>query len=293
MTPASKEALLHRIADAERSGKGGAALPFYATPAPELAAFATEYGIDPSFLVLLMTFAAGDTAFWTKAIEALPASVDSRDVTVRWIEWLWSDPDVGFRNRITDPALRAGGDMVCALHARAAAGETIARGDWRKARATLTAADDGDAVQAAAAEGIAAAAWDLEGSPGAAADMIYPWKSTLFAAIARELDWTAEKQAAADARFRDMVASAKACGEAAVEKARENGSMPEDAGQAVETTPLYQEAYTKGIVDFRSANPSDLDRYGDRTRGAVSDLYRLGREGLLRQITSLAAVPAA
>ncbi|MBW4332164.1 hypothetical protein KY084_14980 [Stakelama sp. CBK3Z-3] len=287
----NRSSLLALIDNAERSGKADSALPFYATPASEIAAFASQHALDISFVYLVMTFATGDTAVWRRMIEALPEDADTRLVTVRWISWLWDDPEIGFRARIQDSVMRANGDAICALHHRAIRGEPVARSAWRQARAKLLPSGDSDAVEAAAAEGIAAAAWDLDRSPGVATDMIYPWKAILFAEIGRDLEWDTSKQKAADERRNHMVAAARAHAEAAVEKARKLGELSSEQLENVATSPLYQNAYNQGANDFLTQFPSELDRYGDRTRVAVADLYRQGREGLLQQIESLSAAP--
>lgn len=285
--------LLALIAAAEQSGKGGAALPFYATPRAEIAAFAAEHALDLSFVHLVMTFATGDLTVWRRMITALPVGGDTRMVAVRWIGWLWEDPQIGFRRRIRDAGLRADGDLVCALHRRACGGDKVARGEWRQARTKLLSADKSDEVEKAAVEGIAAAAWDLDTCPGAVTDMIYPWKATLFAEIARDLDWDAQKQQATDERISRMIAAGRAHADAAVEAARKEGALSLDASANVVSTPLYQNAYNQGASDFLARSPSELDRYGERTRAAVADLYRLGREGLLQQIGLLSATPVA
>jgi hypothetical protein len=288
---ASRRALLTLIAEAERNGDA-AALPFYATPAAEVSAFAARYDLDLSFLNLIMTFATGDAGFWRQVVEALPPGADGRIAAARWIEWLWTDAETGLRNRVGHAALRASGDRVCDLQRRAAAGEDVARSDWRQVRARLVSRDGDDAVQAAAIEGIAAAAWDLGSAPGAAADMIYAWKAMLFAEVGRDLEWTAEKQSAANERFDRMAASARANADAAVQQARAEGTDVAPEGGPIETTPFYRDVYNKGVADFIAANPSDLDLYGQRTRATVDNMYQLGRDGLLRQVASLSTAPA-
>jgi hypothetical protein len=289
MIEVAKKALLQHIAACE-NGSDVAALPSTMSPPADVAAFSQTYGLDPSFANLLMSLAAGDVSFWRRAVSAIPSVADTRAVAIRWIEWLWLDSEVGMRRLIGDPALRAGGDDICDLQRQAAAGAEVTRSQWRRARAAVAKADD--EVTASAASVIAAAAWDLDAVPGAAADMIYAWNATLGVVIDRDLDWNAEKQAAADHRREKMIAFAQESATAAMvatrDEAKESGEPQDDAA-----SPIFRAAFSQGLADYAVGNPSDLDRRNEHRQASYLELYRLGRDGLLTSITSSASIAPA
>jgi len=274
-----KERLLERIEEAALQPNSWT-LPALSTPSHELAEFSQQYGVHPSFLLVLVSVGGNDIAFWRQVVESLPYGANTRLLIARWIEWLWADPSVGLRRRIGDPDLRACGDSIFALQNRAAAGEEVSRTEWRAARGALSnAAAKVDAVQAGAAGGAAAAAWDLESVPGAAADMIYALKTTLFAEIDRDLAWNDEKEAAAAERSEKMHAAGLASAESeADQSATANGGTVDEAAQA-----RMRELYQKGTQAFIAANPSDLDRRGELRNAAYAEIYRVAREGFLHQ----------
>ena len=273
-----KEALLQWIADDE-AGKEDASLPIYSTPVEVRSAFASEFGLHPSFLTLLIELAAGDAGFWRKAIEKLPPEAATRLIVTRWIEWLWSDSEIGFRERIDNPELRACGDAVCRLHYRAAAGEAVSRAEWRSVRFALGNPDSEEELQAAVAAVAAAAAWDLDTVPGAASDMIYAWKTALFTEIDRDLGWNEEKEAAANERS----AAAATAGQVMADADR-SASNAEGEAEDPASSPRYRELYQKGMNEYLAVNPSDLDRRHELRYAKFMEAAGLAREGFLRQI---------
>ena len=279
----AKKALLDRIAKAE--GEEGWTLPAFSTPPADIAAFSLEYGLHPAFVNLLIAIGGIDLGFWRQVIEGLPSGADSRLLVTRWIGWLWTDPEHGLRSKIADEKLKAGGDLILDLQERAASGEDISKSQWRSARSALANAATSDEVETAAAAGAAAAGWDLESVPGAAADMIYAWKGTFFAEIDRDLGWNDEKEAAANQRREKIHSAGLAYADS--DAARSEASAAEGAAKDEASMARYREQYQKGVQDYVAANPSDLDRRDELRNASYLEMYRLGREGLLRQIGQL------
>ena len=274
-----KDALLRRIAETERQSESYS-LPTFSTPRSDVAAFSFEYGLHPALVRLLMEL---DRSSWRQVAERLPEGTDTSLLVARWIDWVWSDPISGLRRRVADERLQARGDAICELQRRAAAGEAVSRAQWREARSALAKAGPADEIEAAAAEVIAAAAWDLETAPGAAADMIYAWRAASFAEVDRQLGWNGEKDSAANERWEKASAAGKARADADAADARSSGVEKDEAAAAVRLRQSFQ----GGIQDYLAANPSELDRRSDLRQAAYVEVDRLAREGLLRQIELL------
>lgn len=273
-------ALLRLIAEADQD-REASALPNVSTPPDDVAAFSAQHGLHPAFTYLVASLSLNDPANWREIVGPLAGGADTAAVTRNWIKWVWSDPADGLRERMTDGDLKAAGDAVCDMHRRAGVGEKIARQAWREVRTKLGRAGDEDELQKAAADGAAAVAWDLDSVPAAAADMVYPWMNTFFAEIDRSIGWNAEKEAAATERGEQINAAGLAAATRATPAVVEHAAGPD--GETA-PPPFDMDAYQKATADFVADNPSDLDQRGDLRGAAWSKAYRLGREGLRRQI---------
>ncbi|EZP50021.1 hypothetical protein [Sphingomonas sp. RIT328] len=285
MNDAQKTRLLGLVAEAEQPG-GSDVLPSFSWPSDDVVAFAATHGLDVAFVNLAMFLAIGDADHWRQLAGNLVPGHGTRRITVGWMDWLWSDPQSGAARLVCDPARRLDGEAVGALHRRDAAGDAVDRGEWRRVRYALSAIPDEGPIAAAAIGVAAAAAWSLDAVPGAAADMILAWKELLFTEIDVALDWDEEKEAASAERRELMLAHA---GEVA--RAADGDGSADLPGQP--PSDAYQQAFGQALSQFAAANPSDLDRRNERRQEAYVRMYQLGREALLRQITSAAAPSSA
>lgn len=275
-----KKAILRLINDAEKQPEKWT-LPTFSTPSSEVLAFAKQYAFHPSFIHLLIGIGGNKIDFWRQVIEYMPSGLDGRLLVDRWITWLWASPERGLRCRIGNPALLDACDAVFDVQTKSIEGRVVLRSEWRELRSRLAKAPSRDKIEAAAAGAAAAVAWDLGSAPGAVADMIYAWKATLFAEIDQKLNWNDEKERAASERQQAIHAAGIAHADA--DAIQFEISDFEEDQQLGSPSPRYVEAYREGTKKYLSANPSDLDRRSELHSAAFSEVYHVGREGLLRQ----------
>ena len=277
-----KAALLGIVAEAEKDATASLIPPLPAQP-DVVTAFSLAHGLDRSFTHLVVALAMNKVDYWRQVFERLPADADTAAVVRQWVIWIWSDPEIGLRGRISDPTLLGRADAIIDMHRRTTSAAGPTSREWRQARSAIAKVQTGDKLEIAAAEGAAAAAWNLDDVPAAAEDLIFALRHVMFVEIDKALDWNELKAAAAAEREGAMMAAANACAEAVVaslggaDKARtpeEEAALRQQAGDAFE----------KGMQEYTAANPSDLDRHGQLCVNAWSQVYDLGREGLLRQL---------
>ncbi len=269
-----KADLLRRIA-ASRSGAEGADLPTPGAPAPAVAAFAAAHGMHTGFLLLVM--AVAPAADWAEMFADLPEGADTGRIARRWMDWLWHDPATGLRAEAGAGAGLAAGDAAMAMQRRAAAGEAISRSEWRQARTAIARLPAVEPVEAAVLGVAAAACWDLDTVPGAAADMILAWRTAMFAMVDRDLGWTAEMDAGLAAREEAIRAAAEA------RIAADAAEAP--AGESEDAAGLRMRAsFTAGAGAYVAAHPSDLDRRTELRQAGYRTLSTMAREGLLSAI---------
>lgn len=277
-----KDGLLLRIAEGE--GSDEALLPTYTSPTNEVVAFAETYGLHRSFLQLLMTLAPARE--WRPLIEPLREGSDTAATARRWMAWVWSDPLTGQRSLVTTKELRAVGDSVFTMHARSSAGERVSRNEWRQTRAALENAVAENKVEAAALGVAAAASWDLDTAPGAAADMILAWRNTMFAKIDHDLMWNPDKEAASNARSEAIQAAADARIKADAADLRARGEDVD--GESPEAAMLrMRRSHIAGAQDYVTANPSALDDRAELRQIGYLEIYRIARFGLLEAVRGL------
>ena len=155
-----KAAVLELIGQAEKDA-ATSAIPSLPAQSETVAAFSLAQGLDCSFTQLVLALSMNKLAYWRQVFEALPddASTGGTAAVVRrWVIWLWSDPEIGLRRRISDPTLLARCDAVCEMHRQVQAGQLPSRSEWRQARSAIAKAHTTDVVEVAAAEGGLAAA---------------------------------------------------------------------------------------------------------------------------------------
>jgi hypothetical protein len=135
--------------------------------------------------------ARGDkaVAFIQRCLEAIEPGADVTSVPHRWAVWLWQGAPEPLCATVANSDCLAASEAAVGLHRRAAGGESIARQEWRQARAVLGRLAEGDTDAAAAASVLAAACWDFHSVPGAAADMASTREKMMMASIRREEGW--------------------------------------------------------------------------------------------------------
>lgn len=169
--------------------------------------FAVQFGLHAAFTTWIAAFQPARGAYtappsredWETilaVIGAVPPGADLVAVMRRWIAALWLG-DLALRERVTNPELRAAADRVVDLHQRAAAGEVIARTQWRAARTALDVlASDVDDPQAVCGSILGASAWDVAATPGVLYEVVAAWSELIVRDVDASIGWGTEQEAA-------------------------------------------------------------------------------------------------
>ncbi|MGH7018990.1 MAG: hypothetical protein ACREEY_03875, partial [Brevundimonas sp.] len=215
-------------------------------------------------------------AFQLAALEALPVGADPLDAIRCWFLSVWSHPTYGLAATLEGTDLAAPAEAIIAL-VKQSKDLTVDRQTWRKARAALvsTIPDTGevaaDSEEASGddagnrADAILSMAWDLDQTPGAAADVAN--------AIGGRIFWNAHAEDAD--QFSEAENEALSTG---------YGRLHEQAVQTIgELTPGNEEqyhAYQAAMDGLWATEPAlqALKQRSDERQERVAKISRAWRE---------------
>lgn len=228
-----------------------------------IASVAADSGISESLIHLVAMLCEDEPAFLRMVVEATPDGADTLATVRRWVMHLCRDVEA----LIEDPGTIAAGRSVIALHERASAGEPLIPKEWRAARAAFSV--PGKGIAASAGSIAAAAAWDFEQHPGAAADVVIARNNLALEFADAEIAWRPEEDALLQAY-----------------NERWSEYLSTEVGTGSYDDADYMARMNAASARFRRENPTDLLRSQEIKDRWLAETRDRTRKELLSELAS-------
>ena len=248
-------------------------------------AWAEAVGL-PTAVVLLAAYLAErsgdeapDGALARDLLEAIAPGADLTATPFRLALWAWKSAPEALCGSMRDADYLTAGAAVADLQGRAARGETIARHEWRAARARLGRLGEGEGEEAAAAWVMAAGAWDFRIAPGAIVDLFWTWNGLLIARVERDEGWSEADATHAQARIYELRDAVLA----------RLGPAPDDEIAAAD----HRRALVAELISFMSTSEDPVLGRRRAVQARIGGVAKALREAAIATLISLLRAAAA
>lgn len=157
--------------------------------------FASVFHLAPSYCHLLAKLegrsSPSSLPFYSDTVlSELEPGTPTLLLTKKWFEWVYLKSSAGLHAGLMYSGAATAASEIIGLHLKQSQGEQVPRERWRELRRTLSKIRQEEAQLAGHLDIVAAMAWDLSNSPGAASDVLVAWESKILRDVDAQLGWT-------------------------------------------------------------------------------------------------------